>query len=205
MNAELRKDKQFLLDELPALRQLVSSKGATPEVERERMERYEEVKRAVEDLSDNATGGTTLRPQRTEFGSDGRQYTRTVMLDGEEMDRALSNPEAYQHTGQTSEFVREATSARQRQDVALDNIELGLSTLKELGTAMGEELERHDGIIDEVGTKMDSATKEMQNNNARLKGLVMKVRSTRRFFIDLILICVVLALGLFIYNIVSHP
>jgi SYP7 family syntaxin len=205
MNAELRKDKQFLLEELPALRQLVSSKDATPEAEQERLERYEEAKRAVEDVSDNATGGPTLRPQRTELGSDGRQYTRTVMLDGEEIDRALSNPEAYQHTAQTSEFVREAKSARERQDVALDHIELGLSTLKELGTAMGEELERHDRIIDEVETKMDSATKDMRNNNARLKGLVTQVRSTRRFFIDLILICVVLALGLFIYEIVAHP
>ncbi len=90
--------------------------------------------------------------------------------------------------------------AKGRQDLALDNIERGLSTLKELGTAMGEELERHDVMIDEVGTKMDTVTKELQTNNMKLKGLVTQVRSSREFFIDIILVCVLLAVGLYLYN-----
>ena len=68
---------------------------------------------------------------------------------------------------------------------------------------MGDELERHDVVIDEVGAKMDTVTKELQNNNMKLKGLVTQVRSSRRFFIDLILICVLLGLGLYIFNMVK--
>jgi hypothetical protein len=45
---------------------------------------------------------------------------------------------------------------------------------------MGEELQRHDVLIDEVNTKMDSVTKELSNNNERLKGLVTKVRAAGR-------------------------
>ena len=40
---------------------------------------------------------------------------------------------------------------------------------------MNEELQRHDILIDEIDTKMDNVTKELQNNNMRLKGLVTKV------------------------------
>lgn len=63
-----------------------------------------------------------------------------------------------------------------RQDAQLDNIETGLGQLKEIGAAMNEELQRHDILINEVDEKMDKVTKELQTNNMRLKGLVMKVR-----------------------------
>lgn len=51
----------------------------------------------------------------------------------------------------------------------------------ELGQAMGEEIERHDVLIDEVSTKMDTVTTELKNNNARLKGLVTKARRRGRW------------------------
>lgn len=48
--------------------------------------------------------------------------------------------------------------------------------LAELGTAMGEEIQRHDVIIDEVNAKMDTITSDLKTNNMRLKGLITKVR-----------------------------
>jgi len=202
LNAELRKEKAVLQQEVYELQQLVHDKKTTPEVEVERLERLTEVQEAVEDIPDGVAGGSTLKPQRGLSGNGSAAYpSGRIDINGSLANAsALSNPEAYQHTEETSEFVREASMAKERQDLALDNIERGLSTLKELGTAMGEELERHDVMIDEVGTKMEAVTKELQTNNMKLKGLVTQVRSTRKFFIDIILVCVLLAVGLYLYN-----
>lgn len=41
---------------------------------------------------------------------------------------------------------------------------------------MGEEIQRHDVIIDEVNAKMDTITSDLKTNNMRLKGLITKVR-----------------------------
>jgi len=205
MNAEFRKEKALLQQEVMELQSLVRGKKTSPEVEQERMERLQEAAAAVDEIPDSVAGGSTLKPQRG-FGTNGSSSYNggTVNIDGSGMNGTkLDYPEAYQHTEETSEFVRDASMARDRQDLALDNIERGLSTLKELGAAMGEELERHDVVIDEVETKMDAVTKELQTNNMKLKGLVTKVRSTRKFFIDIILICILLAVGLYIYNMVK--
>ena len=209
MNAELRKEKALLLDEIPELESLLRSSPSkkvsiTPEVLEERQEQLAEAIKAVEDVPDGLPGGISLKPMRlgSTNGNGSASYSGRVVIDPENMKTALNNPSAYEHTAETAEFVREASIAKERQDLALDNIERGISTLKEIGAAMGDELERHDVIIDEVGTKMDTVTKELQNNNMKLKGLVTQVRSSRRFFIDIILICVLLALGLYIFNMV---
>ena len=207
MNAELRKEKTLLLEEIPALEQLLRAtpskkKPVTPEIEYERRERLLEVIKAVEDVPDGLPGGPSLKPQRSDTNGSA-QYSGRVILDPANLSQSIANPKAYEHTQETADFVREASMAKERQDLALDNIERGVSTLKELGAAMGDELERHDVVIDEVGAKMDTVTKELQNNNMKLKGLVTQVRSSRRFFIDLILICVLLGLGLYIFNMVK--
>jgi hypothetical protein len=175
----------------------------TQEIEYERRERLAEVIKAVEDVPDGLPGGPSMRPQRSLETNGSTSYSGRVVLDPANLSQSINNPKAYEHTQETADFVREASMAKERQDLALDNIERGISTLKELGAAMGDELERHDVVIDEVGAKMDSVTKELQNNNMKLKGLVTQVRSSRRFFIDLILICVLLGLGLYIFNMVS--
>ena len=182
MNAELRKEKALLLDEIPTLEALVHSgpskkASLTPEEEQERQERLAEVIKAVEDVPDGLPGGSTLKPQRggAANGMNGAGYSGRVVIDASKMEEAVNNPIAYEHTADTADFVREASIAKERQDLALDNIERGVSTLKELGSAMGEELERHDVLIDEVGVKMDTVTKELQNNNMKLKPTVLTI------------------------------
>lgn len=208
LNAELRKEKALLMEELPELARLVRSGGKiTAEVEAERLERLEEAQQAVEDLGDgNNQNGGSLRPQRdvSALGagpSTSYSRDRPIVLDASTL--SAGNAAVYQHTAVTDQFVRDVNVSQSRQDIALDNIERGLSTLKDLGGAMNEELERHDILIDEVGVKMDTVTKELQTNNMKLHGLVTQVRSSRRFFIDIILLCVVLALGLYIYTMLS--
>jgi hypothetical protein len=209
LNAELRKEKALLLEELPALERLVLVRtgkkgGVDHEAEAERVERLEEARQAVADIPDgtNNPGSAALRPLR-ELGASTSYGARAVQLDTSGIAASLANPAAYDHSDASSAFVRDVNVSRSRQDIALDNIERGLSTLKDLGGAMNEELARHDVLIDEVGAKMDTVTKELKGNNMKLHGLVTQVRSTRRFFIDIILVCVVLALGLYIYQMVK--
>jgi SYP7 family syntaxin len=214
--AELRKEKLALGEELEALARLARGAGegrrgadAPPpaEVLRERLERVEEAAAIVADIPDGSGTPGVLRPQRALSGlgaGPSGSASGRIDLDPSLLSASASaGPGAYEHTGETRAFVRDATMAAGRQEIALDNIERGLSTLKELGGAMGEELERHDVLIDEVGAKMDAVTRELGSNNAKLKGIVTQVRSTRRFFIDIILIIVALAIGLYIYTIVT--
>ena len=44
--------------------------------------------------------------------------------------------------------------AKRKQDLHLDNIEKGLSTLKGIGEAMGETLKTQDVLIDTIDTKV---------------------------------------------------
>jgi hypothetical protein len=50
---------------------------------------------------------------------------------------------------------------------------------------------------------MDSATKAVQTNNQKLKGVLARVRSQRNFCIDIILITVLLAVAGYIYSVVG--
>lgn len=202
LNADLRREKQNLYEhDLPMLAKLVRQKGIPLQVEQERLERLDEVRKAIEDIPDGMQGSAT-KPQRA-FSSNNRAHVGSVTINTAGMSGQLSSPGMYQHTQETSEFTREFSAAKDRQDVHLDNIERGLSTLKEIGSAMQEELDRHDVIIDDVGKKMDAVTKDIATNNVKLKGMVTSVRKTRNFFIDLILICILLGIGLYIYNMLA--
>lgn len=51
--------------------------------------------------------------------------------------------------------------------------------------------------------QMDTATKSVQTNNQKMKGVLTRIRSGRNFCIDIILITVLLAIAGFIYTQVS--
>lgn len=197
LNAELRKEKALLQQEVEALYNMIQRKGLSTEDIEERRERYEEVQREV-DAVDDGLGSAVKSPSRilTSPSFDGGRNGSSV----KELKGSLTYDGAYTHTAETQKFVKDVAVAQERQDMQLENIERGVSTLKEIGTAMGEELERHDVLIDEVEEKMDVVTREIQTNNMKLKGVLNQVRSSRKFFIDIILICILLAVGLYIYN-----
>ncbi|KAL6780670.1 SYP71 [Auxenochlorella protothecoides x Auxenochlorella symbiontica] len=201
LNAELRKDKGNLLDSaIPKLATIAKDmrKGSTQEAAQLRDQQVQELAQAVDDIPDGM--GTMRSPGRPLLGG-GSVYApgSSITINPLKLDGRFQSAEHYQHTDQSKAFISEAEQAERRQNQALERIENGLGTLKELGTAMGEEIQRHDVIIDEVNAKMDTITSDLKTNNMRLKGLITKVRSSRNFCIDVILICVLLALGLYIY------
>jgi t-SNARE complex subunit (syntaxin) len=59
------------------------------------------------------------------------------------------------------------------------------------------QLDRQNPIIDDIEQQMDKVTGQLKTNNAKLKGLVTQMRSSRNFCVDVILICIILAIGEF--------
>lgn len=178
---------------------MIQKKGLSAEQLDERRAQYEEVQGEVDKIDDglgSAAKSPVMRSLTTPSPGGRAGAAGTVR----ELKGSLTYDGAYQHTEESKAFVKEAAIAQERQDLQLESIERGVGTLKELGLAMGDEVSRHDGVIDEIETKMDVVTREIQSNNMKLKGVLTQVRSSRKFFIDLILVCILLAVGLYIYN-----
>jgi syntaxin of plants SYP7 len=51
--------------------------------------------------------------------------------------------------------------------------------------------------------QMDTATKSVQTNNQKMKGVLTRIRSGRNFCLDIILITVLLAIAGWIYTMVG--
>ncbi|MCO5596728.1 hypothetical protein L7F22_050796 [Adiantum nelumboides] len=88
-------------------------------------------------------------------------------------------------------------------DQGLETISEGLATLKSLAQDINEEMNRQDPLIDEIDTKVERATSDLKNTNVRLKDTVTKLRSSRNFCIDIILLCVILGIAAYLYNVLK--
>lgn len=62
------------------------------------------------------------------------------------------------------------------------------------------QVDRQNPVIDDIENQMDKVTGQLKTNNAKLKGLVTKMRSSRNFCVDVILICIILAIAAYIYS-----
>lgn len=199
LNAELRRSKAALLEtDVPKLEKLIrKGKNLTKTVIDDRMAKVKKIRDGIADIPDGVHG-----PRKpTRLGGTSRipaGATASIELSGPDA-RAMNNPAYYQHSAESKALVDDWQVAKKKQDLHLDNIEKGLSTLKGIGEAMGETLKTQDVLIDTIDTKMDNVTKELKTNNMKLKGLVESMRSKRNFCIDITLICVLLALGLYLY------
>ena len=108
--------------------------------------------------------------------------------------------EGMEHTEESKQFREEFEQRKKTQDKDLDEISRGLQTLKRLGTDMDEEMLRQRPQIENLDLRMDLAAEEIKTANQRLKDTVEKARSSRHFCIDATLICVLLAIGMWLYN-----
>ncbi|XP_070044655.1 syntaxin-71-like [Nicotiana tomentosiformis] len=109
----------------------------------------------------------------------------------------------YQQTAEVTHFREEYEMRKMKQDEGLDIISEGLDTLKNLARDMNEELDRQVPLLDEIDTKVDKATMDIKSNNLRLKENINKIRSSSNFFIDIILICILLGIVAYLYNLLK--
>lgn len=192
---EIRRTKARLMEELPKLRKLALKKvkGLSPEELETRSdlvfilpERIQEIPDGTEAAAKKAGGwGTSASHKNIKFDSSDGNF----------------ESEFFQQTEESSQFRKEYEMRKMKQDEGLDIISEGLGTLKDLAHDMHEEMDRQVPLIDEIDTKVDKVTSDIKSNNVRLKENLIKVRSSRNFCIDIILLCIVLGIAFYLYNI----
>ncbi|GLI67924.1 hypothetical protein VaNZ11_012251 [Volvox africanus] len=197
-NAEIRRAKTVLLTEaITALEKKVKKgKGVSKQVIADRQEKIKDLIERIYAVPDGRTMAVNRRPARTYVkGKKGE----AVYINGDLDSNPANQDGYYAHTEMTQNFEKEWEEAKKKQDEKLGMIGDAVDGLADMARNFGSELDRQAPIIDDIEQQMDKVTKSLKTNNAKLKGMVAKMRSSRNFCVDIILIVVLLAIGAYIY------
>ncbi|XP_010689569.2 syntaxin-71 [Beta vulgaris subsp. vulgaris] len=193
MNAEIRRTKARLLEEVAKLQKLAYKK--VKGLSKEDMVARGDLALALgERIQAVPDGGNNAKNEGWASSSN----TNNIKFDFQG-DAHLSDG-FFQESEQSSNFRQEYEMRKLKQDEGLDVISDGLETLKNLAHDMNEELDRQVPLVDEIDTKVDKATSDIRNNNVRLKQTLHQIRSSRNFCIDIILLCVILGIAAYLYK-----
>lgn len=196
INAEIRRTKARLREEVPKLQKLAQKKfkGLSNEELAARSDLVMALAEKIESLPDGMGAGTK------QTGGLWTSNTRMeIKLDSSASEDTMRS-DFYEHTEESKQFRQEYEMRKAGQDQGLDVIAEGLETLKNMAEDIHEELDRQVPMIDEIDTKADLATANLKNTNVRLKETLVKLRSSRNFCIDIILLCIILGIAAYLYN-----
>ncbi|ERN18132.1 hypothetical protein AMTR_s00054p00051700 [Amborella trichopoda] len=194
INAEIRRTKARLLEEIPKLQRLSQKK--VKGLSREELATRGDLVIALSERIEAIPDGTAAGAKKT--GSWGTSVSLTeIKIDSSD---GRFESEYFQQTEESNQFRQEFEMRKIKQDQGLDAIADGLDTLKNMAHDMNEELDRQVPLIDEIDTKVDRATSDLKNTNVRLKDTVTKLRSSRNFCIDIILLCIILGIAAYLYK-----
>nr|ALH22087.1 syntaxin-71-like protein [Vincetoxicum mongolicum] len=196
INAEIRRTKARLLEEVPKLQRLAIKK--VKGLSTEELAARNDLALALPDRIQAIPDGGAAPPKQS--GGWGASASRTeIKFDS---DGRFDN-EYFQQSEESSKFKQEYEMRKMRQDQGLEVISEGLDTLKNMASDMNEEIDRQVPLMDEIDTKVDRATSDLKNTNVRLKDTVNQLRSSRNFCIDIILLCVILGIAAYLYNVLK--
>jgi len=88
-------------------------------------------------------------------------------------------------------------------DKMLDVVSDSVAGLKEIAIEMGKEAEAQGVMMDALDSKVDKVNDELENLNTRMRKALESIRKGDRFIIDIILLCVLLGIGGYIYSLVK--
>lgn len=198
MFAEIRRTKARLLEELPKLQKLAHKK--VKRLSREELEARNDLVHALKDRIESILDGTPAAPKQT--GGWAAFASKTgIRIDLPSDIR--SHADYFQQTEESEQFRQEYEMRKLKQDEGLDYIAEGLDTLKEMARAMDEEMDKQVGVLDEMDVKADRAASDLKSTNVRLKDTLNKLRSNRNFCLDIILLCIILGIAVYLYNVLK--
>lgn len=197
MSAEVRRLKARLLEDILKLEKLAQKKvkGLSKEEQESRLDLVFALSEKIKEIQD---GSAAASKQTGGWGAS--SSNKKIVFDSSDAD---FDSNYFEQTEESSQFRKEYEIRKKKQDEGLDIISEGLDTLKNIAQDMNEEMDRQVPLMDEIDTKVDKTTGDLRKTNVRLKETVLQMRSSRNFCIDIILLCILLGVSYYLYNLLK--